>query len=746
MVSTSLPLTWQVGPADGPHAAVEQLVPAIVPGAVQLDWAAATNLPDYTIGNNVTAWSGLDERHWHYVTTFANPALTTGQRLIFTSLGIDYACIIFINDTQIHQQEGMFTPVRLDVTDHLTDTNTLRIVITPAPRCYRISSNNNAERGSIRHLATDSCKPAVAYGWDWHPVLIPLGIWDDTALTIRDSLDITQVRTTQHWHEQQVTVATDIITTHSDGHIRWTLQDPTGHVVHQHTYTLRDTTTRLSTAVAKPHLWWPRGYGAQHRYRSTVTCVNSVGTVVAEQVQSIGLRTVALTMHPGAWDEPRGFPKTRSVPPVTVTVNGQTVFCKGTNWVPPDIFPGRITAETYRPLIQFACDLNFNTLRIWGGGIVNKDSFFEQCDEAGLFVFSEFPLACNPYGDDPHYLSVLKQEATSIVSRFGHHACIALWCGGNELFNGWSGMTDQSLPIRLLNSLCFELDPQRPFMPTFPVMGMGHGPYTFLDCDSGEEVISIVQNSAHTALSEFGSPGPSPAAYIRAIIPEAELWPPTANSSWRTHHAFAAWRDDTWLCWDALCRIYGEPANLDELCDRGLRLQAIGYQAIFEEARRQAPVCSMAINWCFNEPWPSAANNSIINYPAQPKPFVFEAVRDACREILLSARIPRYVWTADSLLTAELSLINDSQHDIPAGNVAVDIHFGKTVISIGHWAHPALTARSRALGPMIRWHLTADLPADWQVVLRHADNAALSNAYPQRLRITGQQDTRRLNE
>ena len=56
------------------------------------------------------------------------------------------------------------------------------------------------------------------------------------------------------------------------------------------------------------------------------------------------------------------------------------------------------------------------------------------------------------------------------------------------------------------------------------------------------------------------------------------------------------------------------------LVANGQLLQCEGYKAIYEEARRQKPYCSMALNWCFNEPWPTAANNSIINWPNIPKP------------------------------------------------------------------------------------------------------------------------------
>jgi len=41
---------------------------------------------------------------------------------------------------------------------------------------------------------------------------------------------------------------------------------------------------------------------------------------------------------------------------------------------------------------------------------------------------------------------------------------------------------------------------------------------------------------------------------------------------------------------------------------------------------RQKPGCAMALNWCFNEPWPSAAGPCLVNWPSQPKP-AYHAVR-----------------------------------------------------------------------------------------------------------------------
>ena len=569
-----------------------------------------------------------------------------------------------INGTVVHEQEGMFTPFDIDLTEYLNDENTLDIIIFPAPR--HPEQPDELQAGSLRHLAIDSCKPACAYGWDWHPVLIPLGIWDKLTLSVRPQQRILDSRLEQYWDEDAPGVAITVHTALQTGSLEWIVRDPSGEIVAELHEDLQDDLISFGAELIDPPLWWPRGYGDQPLFTSECFLRDVNGTVIDHLTHHFGVRRITLDMHPQAWDEPTEFPKSRSTPPMTVTVNGQPIFIKGSNWVPPDVFPGRITAETYRELITLACEANFNTLRVWGGGIVNKDAFYELCDQHGLLVFCEFPLACNPYSDDAHYLNILEREAISIVCRYQHHASIALWSGGNELFNGWSGMTDQSLPLRLLNSICFQLDPQRPFLPTFPVMGMGHGPYTFLDGDSKEEVISLLQRSNNTAYSEFGSPGPSPADYLRKIIPTDELFPPQAGTSWETHHAFHAWTPDTWLCWNDICTIYGEPQSLEELCQRGAELQAIGYQAIFEEARRQWPRCSMAINWCFNEPWPSAANNSIINYPAEPKPEAFAAVRDACRDQLLCAQIKQLRWQANDIIDVPLELINDSQASHPS--------------------------------------------------------------------------------
>ena len=69
------------------------------------------------------------------------------------------------------------------------------------------------------------------------------------------------------------------------------------------------------------------------------------------------------------------------------------------------------------------------------------------------------------------------------------------------------------------------------------------------------------------------------------------------------------------------------------------------------------------MNWCFNEPWPTVANNSILNYPTVKKP-AYEAVKNSLRDCMPSARIRKFEWTEGEFFSAELYMLNASPNVI----------------------------------------------------------------------------------
>jgi beta-mannosidase len=433
-------------------------------------------------------------------------------------------------------------------------------------------------------------------------------------------------------------------------------------------------------------------------------------------------------MNEGGWNEPKGFPKTRSVSPAQIEINGENIFAKGSNWVNPEIFPGTITKDRYKELIALAVDSNFNILRTWGGSVINKDSFFELCDEMGIFVWQEFPLACNLYPDDDHYLSILKQEATFIVKRLRKHPSIGIWCGGNELFNSWSKMTDQSLPLRLLNSICYEYDPKTPYNPTSPLLGMAHGHYVFRW--EGMEVFEMMDKSHNTAYSEFGMPGISPREVLEKIIPEEDLFPPKTCTAWEEHHAFGAWDGDisTWLCQDLLTEYMGEAKSLDELIGQSQLVQSEGYKAIYEEARRKKPYCSMALNWCFNEPWPSAANNSLVVYPSVSKPSL-DAVKNSCRPFCSSAKIYKFVWNEGEEFYTDIWFLNDELSEISNKKISVKLVADNSEIKILEWESPTIGRNENMAGPTARFVLPKWKAKSFRLVLEVESHPEYNSSY-----------------
>ncbi len=712
-------LDWQVGFSTSAEIAPERFVPATVPGAVQLDWARATGMPDHNYADHFKQYAWMEDTFWHYRAELPPAVESDVQRLFFVCGGVDYHYVVRVGGKVLFEREGMFAPFEIDVTAYAGQA--IELIVRPAPK--------SVDSPVDRSQANRSCKPAVSYGWDWHPRLVPLGIWRETFVERRPAAHLVDadVRYTLSDDLSSAEVRCAITTAGAEPgrRVRWRLIDPNDKVV----FDISDglSADALRARVDQPQLWWPAGEGAQGMYRSVVELLDDTGDVADQRDARIGFRRVRLVMAPDQWEYPDFFPKPRSRPPITLEINGRPIFCRGTNWVNPEIFPGTITRDKYASLLRLARGANFNLLRIWGGGIVNTPDFFELCDELGIMVWQEFPLACNNYPDDADYLRVLDAESKAIVSRLRRHPSLAIWCGGNELFNAWSGMTDQSKALRLLNRNCYDLDPNTPFLPTSPIDGMAHGNYVFR-YDDGSEVFQAMPKASYTAYTEFGCAGPSPVEVLKSFIPEDELFPPRRGTAWETHHAFGAWRATDWLNVPTLEHYFGPIESLEQLVERGEWLQCEGYKCIYEESRRQKPACSMALNWCFNEPWPTAANNSLVSYPDKPKP-AYHAVAAACRMTMASARIPKFQWKPGDVFEAEAWLLHDGPDAPPGVTIDVVLRLDDEDRTLATWTTGDIQPNAHQQGPTARLKLPAIASDRIVLSLQVRDQPAWTSAY-----------------
>ena len=222
----------------------------------------------------------------------------------------------------------------------------IEILIFPAPKRHALP----ADRSQASHVT----KAAVSYGWDWQPRLIPLGLCDDSGFEVRPAAHLRSVDFAyvlpDDFSAADITVSVEL--SEPALPFKWTLSDQAGNQMLE--------SERPSARLARPRLWWTHDHGTPSLYVLEVTVAG--GDVLR---RTVGFRRVGLVMHPGAWEGEVVFPKSRENPPITFELNGRQIFLKGSNWVGPDIFYGRVDGETYRPLLELAQGAHFNLLRCW---------------------------------------------------------------------------------------------------------------------------------------------------------------------------------------------------------------------------------------------------------------------------------------------------------------------------------------------------------------------------------------------
>lgn len=665
---------WKVGFMNDCNALPQEWMPAKVPGAVQLDYGRAHDYKPYYVGRNFEQYHWMEDVFWLYEAPLSFD-LREGEKAWLVFKAIDYRYAISVDNTLLLNDEGMFSEIRLDVSAFSGGSHILHVMLYPVPK---------ADDSDCRDQARTSVKSAACYGWDWHPRLVTSGIWDDAYLEIGscfsvETLDLSY-RLSEDLKNSQITLQAD---TSDNGPVSFEVLDPSGVSIFTGTGAAEDGEFSADFTLSNVSLWYPAGYGAQPLYTIILRTLDKNGAVLSERARRIGFRRVQLVMNAGSWSEPANFPKSRSDAPATLKQNGRRIFCKGSNIVCTRIFPGEMTREIYERLLTLVKDAHMNMLRIWGGGFVNKESFYDLCDEMGIMIWQEFPLACNEYPDDDAYLRVLEKEALAIIRRLRTHPCLSLYCGGNELFNVWSKMTDQHHALRLLDSLTYSEDRFTPFIMTAPLNGMAHGSYS--NYIGSEESMQLFARSHNTAYTEFGCGGVSDVEQLKMQLTEEDFNNLTpGDPNWIAHHNFSEWRPGGEIFHDVNYYFDGY-TDITDLSEKSQFLQAMSYRSNFEEMRRQWPHCSMALNWCFNEAWPMICSLGIVSFPDKPRPSYY-SIREALRPRMASLKVPHQRFDGGSEFSGEVWILNDSSPEVlSGGSVKAELDTGNGYVLLGEF-------------------------------------------------------------
>jgi len=440
-------------------------------------------------------------------------------------------------------------------------------------------------------------KPACDFGWDWNIALAPFGIYGKMAIEPADAPRIDRVMITQDHGDGWVDLGMTVHVSGTDGDVSAQIAGQT--VSGQSA----DGICQLSTRIDDPTLWWPAGQGAPHLYDLELTFAKAKAT------RRVGLRKIELITEPD--DAGLGF---------KFRVNGRDVFCKGANWIPADALPGRISDDKTKALLQSAVDANMNMIRIWGGGRYEPDSFYDACDALGLMVWQDFMFACNLYPSDPDYLANVTAEIIDNVSRIHHHACLALWCGDNELIGalGWydCSRADRDRYLvnydrlnRALETTLLATDPQANWWPSSPSPGPMNFGDAWHDDGSGDMHFWSVWHEGRDFehyrdvsprfCSEFGFQSyPSMIEVDRFASPQDQnIAAPVLESHQKNDGGNARIAE-------TMFRYFRWPKNFDDFVYLSQVQQGVAIQTAVTHWRSLKPHCMGALIWQLNDTWP----------------------------------------------------------------------------------------------------------------------------------------------
>ncbi len=653
------PQAMSVAEVAPPDPLAEGWMAVDVPGDVNAALVAHGRIPNPHYDTQARQCYWVTGQEWWYRLEFDAARLASGQADLCLS-GVDGHADLWLNDRYLGTMKNAFRTFRFPVGDLLRDgINTLLLrfpsidQLLGGPRLDELAGWKG-RRAFLR-------KPQFCFGWDWALPLPSWGLAGDVWLELDNAARLVDFAV-QPFCSGRVDMFFEVSRAAKEAgyEIVVTL---TGHGASLQTTVCRDRYKSYTTLqIPDPQLWYPNGYGAQPLYDYVVEL--RVGGAVADVRRGrLGLREVSIREEPFTPDAGPGFS-------FHIVVNGEPIFCQGGNWVPLELWPGTARDEQYAFYLQKAHEANFNMLRIWGGGIYERDIFYDLCDELGIMVWQDFMFASTGYPVDRLRDEIIA-EADEQIRRLRNHPCIALWCGCNEDVYSWSYQGRPATSAQTDTGVYAEMDdvwrvnrlrddPQIYSMilrGTVGLLGLGV-PYVESSPQSRDDAGNM-PNSGNCHISawkfalfecgghperwrehfdkvcsfdsEFCDQGPCAVKSFRRFMAPENLWPP--NEAWVYHiqrgHANLPHYEQTMLIAGAT---FGEIDSLQKYVKYGQATHLEMMRAEFESARRDWPNNGGTMMWMFNDCWPTS-NWSIIDYYRTPKPSYYAAKR-ACAPLL----------------------------------------------------------------------------------------------------------------
>ncbi len=649
-------------------------IPAKVPGDITIDLYRAGLVKDPYFGLNYKEIEWVARRDFTYETVIdVDEELLQNPSVGVIFDGIDVFSDVYVNGKHVGGTKNMFLQYRFEIRDLLKVGKNLLTVEMHSTLNAMDQIDTTGYYAIFNEPRIFVRKAQCHFGWDWAPKICAYGIWNDVYLEARSKQCIDDVfvvaddkgNTSLFVNlNYNINATYDTLGVMAPGSYEEKLGDKLHYYVSDKPFGEANLCKSFDVIGKRnfacfvndeAKLWWPLGYGEQPLYNYRVELERD-GKIISVKSGRFGYRSVKLLEEPKA-DTLLGY---------QLQVNGVDVFVKGSNWIPVECFTGEVTDEKYRRLVELAAKGNFNMLRVWGGGIYEKDVFYDICDELGVMVWQDMMLACAEIAEDkPEWVDNMLSEVEYQVKRLRNHPSLVYWCGGNEK-TGCYGLCitkGEFFTDVTMRGFVTNLDGTRPFSKQSPCSwtDLGnditsgdshHNSFERATLDGMENYRSFVAENVVPFVSEAAVIGPNSEETTKKIYPADKLWP--MNEIWNDRLMMNPYSPSLMTFADRELfyaeTLYGKVTDFHDFIFKGMTAHAEGMRAELEFTRSNKGVSAGFLNWMYSDIWPQGTW-STVDYYCEPKQVYYQMKRSYATVLV--------TFIQNKLGKTELVVVND---------------------------------------------------------------------------------------
>ncbi len=665
-----------------------------VPNSIQWSLFKAGKFPHPYYNKNADFYKFTDEKVWYYKKKFNLPITAKGNYNLLCFDGADYFTRIWVNQKLVGAHEGMFGGPNVDISDVVNYGAINEIIVelragnwgNKATDFDLIPLDSNNAKDMKKRTGYDPwnsgriIKPWTISGGLGGESFFSMGIWQGIRLEIVPKVHIERpylVTKSVTNHFAKLHLSTELFVNsnsmkqtlhpwknaqlrHPDEkgmqfipfkeQLKLQIEFYSGGMRALHKTLTVDTHEGRNWVeddieIPAPKLWNPTGLGKPNLYQVTISLIRA-GKVVDKISFDYGIRVIERMASAGPRTGDR-FENWQFV------VNGKKIFVKGMNFIPQDVLLDA-SEKRYRWTLSAAKKMGVQLIRVWGGGLIETDTFYKVCNELGIMVWQDFPIGNQDTPDYPQ--DIWEAQVVQNICRIRNNPSLVVWCGGNE-FNAYSLGNAATMGIWERNIKTF--DNSRLFVRTTPDGGSIH---TYPDMDPSWYKRSYGKEAW---ISETGMHSMPEAGLFREVVNNKEfvnlgkMWDESFRPSHPEFiHHFTEYKPSR------VPRMLSRASHIDDMSDPTLEsiseATQIGagefYQVLSEKVQGSYPVTTGLMPWVFKRHWTAIAIQMMDWFGQAGAPYYF--LKRTYEPMHISMDLERLIWAPGEAMALNIQVTN----------------------------------------------------------------------------------------